>query len=380
LDGPKPHFFLSAAEPSADVHCARLVEALRRLHPEARFSGLGGPEMAQAGCRLIADTTARAAMTYNVLGQLGWYRGLIAKAAESFRAERPDLVIVCDSPALNFHIARAAKRSDIKTLFYVAPQLWAWAPWRLRKLRRLCDKLCCILPFEEEWFGSRGMDVTYVGNPLLAELGFEGGKGVRPREEKGSEPFPLRVALMPGSRKAEIDTLWGPMQEVAERIREKFPGVEFTAVAVSEERASVLKSRQAQGLEIEYSINSVYETARASDFTLVASGSATLQVAAAGCPMVIMYQSSRVLWHLVGRWLVKIPYLALPNILAGKELVPEFMPYFRSVEPIAEACIGLLSDKGRLEKMRRGLLEVTRPLGAKNAPEVTAGIASEMLR
>jgi len=375
LDGGKPHFFLSAAEPSADVHCARLVEALRRLHPEARFSGLGGPEMAQAGCRLIADTTARAAMTYNVLGQLGWYHKLIKKAAQSFRADRPNLVIVCDSPALNFHIARAAKGLRIKTLFYVAPQLWAWAPWRLHKLRRLCDKLCCILPFEEEWFGSRGMDVTYVGNPLLAEL---------PTGENGESEIEneagLRVALMPGSRKAEIDTLWGPMQEVAERIKEKFPGVKFTAVAVSEERASVLKSRQVKGLEIEYSISSVYETARGSDFTLVASGSATLQVAAAGCPMVIMYQSSRVLWHLVGRWLVRIPYLALPNILAGKELVPEFMPYFRSAEPIAEAAVGLLSDKGRLEEMRKGLLAVTRPLGARNAPVMTAEIASSMLR
>jgi lipid-A-disaccharide synthase len=367
-----PHFFLSAAEPSADAHCARLIEALRRLHPNARFSGLGGEEMARAGCSLLVNTTARAAMTYNVLGQLGWYRKIIKTAAESFHTDPPDLVIVCDSPALNFHIAKAAKDLHIKTLFYVAPQLWAWAPWRIGKLKRLCDKLCCILPFEEKWFASRGLDVTYVCNPLLSGLDLS---SLAPR------PWPLvpLIALMPGSRKAEVDTLWVPMQQVAVRIKERFPQAKLTAVAVNDEMLATLKSRQLKHLEIDYSIRSVFETARQSDFTLVASGSATLQVAAAGCPMAIMYQSSMILWYLVGWWLIKIPYLSLPNILAGKELVPEFMPYFTSIEPIAKMCTDLLGDQESLDRMRAGLLKVAEPLAAKDASENTARIASSML-
>lgn len=370
----KPHFFLSAAEPSADAHCARLIEALRSLHLGARFSGLGGEEMSRAGCSLLVNTTARAAMTYNVLGQLGWYRKIIKAAAESFRTDPPDVTIVCDSPALNFHIAKAAKGLHIKTLFYVAPQLWAWAPWRIGKLKRLCDKLCCILPFEEKWFASRGLDATYVGNPLLAGL-----PPISSLKSDISNVTTPCIALMPGSRKAEIDTLWVPMQQVAIRTRERFPQAKFTAVAVNDEMLATLKSRQLKDLEIDYSIRSVYETARQSDFTLVASGSATLQVAAAGCPMVIMYQSSMILWHLVGRWLIKIPYLSLPNILAGKELVPEFMPYFTSVDPIAKMAIDLLSDQELLDWMRAGLLKVAEPLTAKNASENTAKIASAML-
>lgn len=369
-----PHFFLSAAEPSADAHCAHLIEELRKLHPQARFTGLGGPEMAQAGCTLLANTTDRAAMTYNVLGQLGWYRGLIKAAVVSFRSEKPDLVIVCDSPALNFHIAKAAKSAGTKTLFYVAPQLWAWAPWRIRKLRRLCDKLCCILPFEEEWFRVRGVDAAYVGNPLLSNL--PPIRNPKSAIQNGDAPH---VALMPGSRKAEIDTLWKPMQEVAAAIKAKFAGAKFTAVAVSNQMAEVLKSRQIKGLEIEYSIRSVFETAAQSDFSLVASGSATLQVAAAGCPMAVMYQSNPILWHLVGRWLITIPFLSLPNILAGRELVPEFMPYFSSVEPIAKVCIDLLEDAELLEWIRKGLLQITHPLATKNAPQATAAIASQML-
>ncbi|HSV27788.1 MAG TPA: lipid-A-disaccharide synthase [Sedimentisphaerales bacterium] len=369
----RPHFFLSAAEPSADVHCRHLIEELRKLHPQARFTGIGGAEMERVGCRLLVNTAARAAMTYNVLGQIGWYRGVIRQTADAVKAACPDLVIVCDSPALNFHIAKAAKAAGSRTLFYVAPQLWAWGTWRIRKLRRLCDKLCCILPFEEQWFAKRGIDAAYVGNPLLANLN-------PPALVSRPSPLVPSVALMPGSRKAEVDTLWEPMQEVAVAIKAKFTGAKFTAVAVDVEMAEVLKSRQVKGLEIEYSIRSVYETAAASDFSLVASGSATLQVAAAGCPMAVMYQSSRILWHLMGRWLIRIPFLSLPNILAGKELVPEFMPYFSSAKPIAKVCIDLLDDPERLEWIRAELLKLTQPLAEKNAPQATAAIASSMLR
>jgi lipid-A-disaccharide synthase len=372
----RPYFFLSAAEPSADIHCAHLVEALRELHPGARFSGLGGPAMKAVGCTLLADTTDRAAMTYNVLGQLGWYRGLIKKAAASFRSDRPDLVIVCDSPALNFHIAKAAKAAGTKTLFYVAPQLWAWAPWRMRKLKRLCDKLCCILPFEEQWFKSRGMDATYVGNPLLSGLDLS---SIANCKSQIVNRDTLRVSLMPGSRRAEIDSLWVPMQQVALRIKKKFQSATFTAVAVNQQVKETLVSGQLAGLQVDYVINQVFETAGASDFTLVASGSATLQVAAAGCPMAVMYQSNPILWHLIGRWLIRIPYLSLPNILAGREIVAEFIPYFRSTEPIAEMCIDLLSDEEVLEWIRTSLLALTGPMTETDASGNTARIASSML-
>lgn len=373
----RPYFFLSAAEPSADIHCAHLVEALRKLHPGARFAGLGGPAMKAAGCELLADTTARAAMTYNVLGQLGWYRSLIRKAAAGFKADKPDLVIVCDSPALNFHIAKAAKAASVKTLFYVAPQLWAWAPWRIGKLKRLCDKLCCILPFEEEWFRTRGVDATYVGNPLLSGLDTTRIQDPESKIQNG-DSFPT-VALMPGSRKAEMDTLWLPMQQVSLKIKGAFPNAHFTTVAVSDKVMAELKSKQLAGLNIDYVTNQVFETACRSDFTLVASGSATLQVAAAGCPMAIMYQSNPILWHLVGRWLLRIPYLSLPNILAKKEIVPEFMPYFRSTEPIEKMCLELLGDDELLEWIRAGLLKLTAPMTSTDASANTASIASKML-
>jgi lipid-A-disaccharide synthase len=185
---------------------------------------------------------------------------------------------------------------------------------------------------------------------------------------------------MPGSRPAEINSLWIPMQQIALRIKEKYPAATFSTVAVDAERKEILKAAQIPGFDCQYTISTVSDTAAEADFSIVASGSATLQVAAAGCPMVIMYQSSRVLWHLVGRWLVKMKYLSLVNILAGRELVPEFMPYFSSIEPIVQSIEQLLEDRDKLAQTSSELIRLTEPLAAKNASEEASKIVIEVLR
>ncbi|MHC4573470.1 MAG: glycosyltransferase family protein [Planctomycetota bacterium] len=151
------HIFISAGEPSADSHCAGLIAAVRSRRPDIDFSGVGGPKMASAGCQLLEVTVGRASMMYNAFSHVLHYYKLLRRIRRYFTANKVDLVIVCDSPSFNIHVARAAKKSGITTLFYVAPQLWAWGAWRIRKLRKYCDKLCCILPFEQHWFSQRGV-------------------------------------------------------------------------------------------------------------------------------------------------------------------------------------------------------------------------------
>jgi len=352
--------FISAAEPSGDAHCGNLINALKQSGCEIDFVGVGGEKMAAAGCELLENTVNKAAMTYNAFKHVFSYYLLIRRINQYLQTYHVDLVIVCDSPAFNFHVAEAGKKANIKTLFYVAPQLWAWAAWRIKKLRKYCDKLCCILPFEEDWFGQRGVDAVFVGNPMLDELDTKLDKFKKTYAD--FNPENVHIALMPGSRDAEINTLWPAMQKIAVMLKKKYPNITITSVAVDDKKKEVLRSMQILGFKCQYSIGSVTETARAVDFSLVASGSATLQVAAAGCPMVIMYQSSRILWHLVGKWLVKTKFLSLVNILAQRRLVPEFMPYFSSVEPIAEAVEKLMEEKNK-----------------DNASEKVAKIASEML-
>ena len=372
----KYRIFLSAAEPSADAHCAGLIIALKKEVQKIEFVGVGGPKMAQAGCTLLENTVGRAAMIYKAFAQVAHFYKLIKRMSRFLRTNDVDLVVVCDSPSFNFHVAKAAKKAGIKTLFYVAPQLWAWGGWRIGKLRKCCDKLCCLLPFEQDWFGRRGVEAVFVGNPLLDELEIDLAHHQR------YESFKLenaRFAIMPGSRPAEIDSLWRPMQQIALRLKHKCPGATFVTVAVDSEREQILRAAQLPGFECQYVIDSVHNAARAADFSIVASGSATLEVAAAGCPMVIMYQSSRILWHLVGRWLVTSRHLSLVNILSGEELVPEFMPYFGSIDPILRAIERLLEDRDELARMSKSLAKLTEPLAGKKAREEVARIALEML-
>ena len=369
--------FISAAEPSADSHCAGLITALRQSSCDIEFVGVGGPKMASAGCKLLETTVGRAAMIYKAFSHIAHYYNLIKRINRFLKTNKVDLVVVCDSPSFNFHIAKAAKKVKIKTLFYVAPQLWAWGGWRIHKLRKYCDKLCCILPFEQDWFSQRGVDVIFVGNPLLDRLGPDFGGYKRQYADFGSKN--ARFAIMPGSRAAEIASLWQPMQQIALRIKEKYPAATFVTVAVDDKREQILKSSQIKGFGSEYTIGSVSDTAREADFAIVASGSATLQVAAVGCPMVIMYQSSRILWHLVGRWLVKAKYLSLVNALAGRELVPEFMPYFSSIEPIVQSIEEFLNDRDKLAQLNDELIQLAGPLGTGNASEKVAQIVGEML-
>ncbi len=334
--------------------------------------------MAKAGCGLLENTVDKAAMTYKALSQVGHYYKLLKRISRFLRNYGTDLVIVCDSPSFNFHVAKVAKKAGTKTLFYVAPQLWAWAGWRIHKMRKYCDKLCCILPFEQQWFSQRGVDTTFVGNPLFDKLSVDLSKFKKSYfsfdPQKG-----FKLALIPGSRAAEIESLWQPMQQVALRLKEKYTAATFVAVAVDAKRQEFLKSTQIPGFECGYSIDTVRETACDADFALVASGSATLEVASAGCPMIVMYQSSRILWHLIGRWLVKTRRFSLVNLLAERDLVPEFMPYFNSVEPIAQVIEKLLQDKNELIRISSDLIGIVEPLTNKKAHNEVAKIAIEIL-
>lgn len=369
--------FISAVDPSADSHCADLIKALQQTGYEIQCLGVGGPKMAAAGCKLLQITADRASMAYNSIKHITHFYKLIKRISHFLQSNKVDLVIVCDSPSFNFHVAKAAKKAGITTLFYVAPQLWAWGGWRIHKLRKYCDKLCCILPFEQKWFRQRGVDTTFVGNPLVGNLkadlcGLK--KGYTKYESQKA-----RIALMPGSRAAEVESLWQPMQQIAKRIKQKYSDAMFITVAVDPQRQRLLKATQIPGFECDYSVDIVHETAMCSDFAIVASGSATLEAAAAGCPMVVMYQISRILWYLVGRWLVRPKYFSLVNLLADRELVPEFVPYFSSIEPIVQTVEELLRDKDKLIDISRELIDITEPLAKKKASEEVAKIVIEML-
>ncbi len=373
----KLKIFISACEPSADVHCGNLIRQIKSIRDDVEFVGIGGEYMQAAGCELLENPISRAAMLHNVIKDIGFYKKLYGKVKKLFKEANISLVVVCDSPAFNFHIAKLASKKSIKTFFYIAPQLWAWAPWRIKKLKKWCDTLACILPFEQKWFESRGVMAKFIGNPLLAGKYEQVCSSVKTYENY--DPQSCKIALVPGSRGHEIESIWPAMCEIALKIKEKFKDAHFTVVAFNEETQEKLKASQPNGLECDFSVASVRKTACEFDFTLVTSGSACLEVASAGCPMAVMYQSNKYLWHIVGKRIVRMKNLSLVNILADRDLVPEFMPYFNSTEPIYTAVDQLLRNPEKMQKLSNDLVELTKPLARLNAQENAANLINEMI-
>jgi len=369
--------FLSAAEPSADIHCAGLITALKKTTYNFHFIGVGGPKMARAGCDLLQTTTEKAAILHNAFAHCLYFYKLIKRITTFFKSTPVDLVIVCDSPAFNFHIAKAAQKAAIPACFYVAPQLWAWGRWRIGKLRKYCRKLWCILPFEENFFRRRRLDAAFIGNPLLDDLPPDLSRFRKSYTD--FDPKTVHLALMPGSRNAEINALWPAMQKITTRIKKSCPNLRCTTVAVDAPRKKTLQAAQLPDFTCDYSLGNVTETARAADLALVASGSATLQTAAMGCPMIVMYQSSRIAWNLLGRWLLKTKHLSLVNILAERRLVPEFMPYFNHIEPIVDTCLQLLHNRDKLARLSTELVNIAQPLSARKAGEHVAADVLQIL-
>jgi lipid-A-disaccharide synthase len=333
--------------------------------------------MQNQGCELIEQTARKAAMGHKVISQLGRFIKLISRIRKYFRNNKVDLLVVCDSPAFNFHIAKIAGKRKVKTVFYVAPQLWAWGAWRIGKLRKLCDKLLCILPFEQQWFAERGVDAEFVGNPMLED--FKSNVQKNTKKYKDYNPQDAKIALLAGSRPAEIESLWEPIQRTALKIRKQFPKARFTTIAVDENTKNILRSLPVMGFRCEYTVGELKETLLESDFAIVASGSVTLQLAGAGCPMVVVYESNKLLWKLLGRWLIRTKHLSLVNILSGKQLVPEFMPYIKSEQQLTDSCIELLRDKEKLKQTSRELTCLASRLAEINSSKRTADILRNLL-
>ena len=366
-----PLIFISAADMSAELHAAKLVQAVRRLRPQASFVGVGGAKLAEQGVELIAEVLDKSAMTYEAFGKVGYFLRVVHRVGQTMKQRNFDAAVFVDSPALHFPMARRAKSHRIPSLYYIAPQVWAWARYRRKKLRRLIDKVACILPFEQELLRGFGIDASYVGCPLLDDF-TSWDKSVL-ADFKTGQPT---IALLPGSRIHEVEALMPAMITIAKRVREQWPQARFIISAANETILRTIDSLLGPDKPDFYlACGIIHQAIEASDFCVVTSGTATLEVAAHARPMVVMYHVNPVLWKLVGWWLVRQRPMCLVNILAGKVVVPEFMPWYGSAEPVVEKVLELLADPEGLARTSQRLLEITEPLKRPG----TADRAAQML-
>ena len=353
----RPIIFITAAEASGDAHAAGLIAALGRRLPGARFVGIGGPAMAAAGCELLAEPVRRAAMTTGPFTQLGYFWKLLRRVKRAIKDVRPAVLVPVDSPALNWHLAKAARRRNVPVVYYVAPQVWAWAPWRVRKLRRLTDAVACILPFEEDYLRRRGVNAHFVGHPLFDEL-----PPADPRDlDEAARTGRWRIALLPGSREGEIKRHAPALAEVMDRLRRRRPEAEFTLTAGSDAVAEMIR-RHARRDDLPLAVGDTPAVLARSHFAVVASGTVTLEVAHFGVPMIVFYHVPKWQYRLAGRWIVRTPHLSLVNVLAERQLVPELMPWYGDAAVLADAAEEMLDDLPRLKRTRSELLELVAPL------------------
>ncbi|MCX5672022.1 MAG: lipid-A-disaccharide synthase [Planctomycetota bacterium] len=375
-----PRIFLSAGETSGDLHASNLIRAIRRQAPDAEIVALGGPKMEAAGARLLANTVEFGIIGVGpILGGFTRYLALLSRADRFVGAWRPDVAVTIDCPGFHFLLASRLRARRIPTLWYIPPQLWAWAPWRVHKLRRRFTHVACVLPHEEAFFREHGVPVTFVGHPVVDHL----------RGLALDQPFirSLRttakdrvVILMPGSRRQEVVPILRRQLAVARALADRHPPCSFVlALAHEEHRAWVAPLTAASGLPIRTVVGKTHEVQSTADLALAKSGTTTLELLFYEKPMAVFYNMTWAQWHLLVRWLVRTPWLTLPNALAGRRIVPEYM---RDGPPTAEQIdevASLLTDERRRTEVRTALADVRRRIDVPGAAERAAGVVLNLV-
>ncbi|MGE0481368.1 MAG: lipid-A-disaccharide synthase [Phycisphaerae bacterium] len=374
--------FISVAEHSADVHGAALLRAAAERLPATAFHGLCGPRMRAAGAAALADLTAHSAMLSHIGGVLGRALRAVRLVERSWDADPPDVVVLLDSPELHLGIpelgvpglAPRARQRGLPVLYYIAPQTWAARAWRNSRLRGCVDQLACILPFEQAYFRARGIATEFVGHPLFESLAQQSPNAQVVAALR--DPSRPTIALLPGSRRSVIDAMLPLQLDVVRRLAAR--GVQPT-VAIScvswERRAQIQAHVERAALPLDAARVCVLVADNASllsaaDLVLVASGTATLEVAHYRKPMIVMYDAGRLLVTLertIGRRFIRTPHLSLVNLLANARVVPEFMPAAPDPDAVARVASQLLHDLTWRRLMIDQIDGLVRPLAATRA-------------
>lgn len=368
---PRLRIAMVAGEPSGDALAAPFARALKRLCPDAQLYGIAGPRMIEAGVEALFPMEKLSVMGYAEV--LRHYFEIVAirrKLRNRLLADPPDVFVGIDAPDFNLDLEMALKARGIRTVQYVGPTVWAWRAHRIYKVARAADHVLVLFPFEEPLYRQHGIPVTYVGHPL-ADVIPETPDRAAARTQLGLPGDAPVVALLPGSRATELHYMAELFVDTAACLRRARPGMRFVVPLVSRTTAerfeqAAARAGGADALGIRLLSGQAHAAMAAADGVIAASGTATLETALHKRPMVITYKMSRLTW-----WLVKdrgyLPYVGLPNILAGKFVVPEFIQDAATPEALAGALLEQLDDPPRIENLQREFAALHRALRRDNA-------------
>ena len=367
-----PHFLIIAGEASGDFHGSNLVSALKVLLPHARFSGMGGARMREAGVETLFGIERMGTVgVVEVLGEFDHYYKVYRALMKEIASRRYDAVILIDYPTLNLRLAKQGRRFSCPVLYFISPQIWAWRKGRIRDIRESVAKMFVILPFEEKLYLDAGVDAEFLGHPFIDMV-----HPSRSREESrkkyslGSEV--KTIGLLPGSRMNEINSLLDVMIEAGEKIQQELGSCQFLLPVADSIDPDLIRQRLGtNSLGIQLVEGEPYDVMNSCDMLIIASGSATLEAGIIGCPMVIIYKLNP-LTYLLAQLLVDAPLVGLVNIVAEEEVVPELIQNKVTAENISNEALKVLQVPEKEQAVRERLLKIRDSLGEPGVMQVVA--------
>lgn len=368
------NIFIVSGEESGDLHGSSLIVALKRLLPGLRIAGMGGARM--RSCGLVGPDSSEVSVVgvVEVIEKLPKILKAFRELKKDLRAFKADAVVLIDFPDFNLRFAREVKKLGIPVIYYISPQVWAWRKGRLSKIARLVDKMLVVFPFEVELYREKGVDVEYVGHPLAdsARLDLS---AIGAKEDLGLPPSSRCVALLPGSRTGEIKRLLPSMLEAAALIEKGLSEKPVFLLPAANSIEDSLIDGFVKGAPVDLRVvrGKMHTVLRASDAAVVASGTATLETALIGTPMVIVYRMSAFSYG-IARALIRLPYAGLPNIVAGKEAVRELLQGEATPENISKEILSILNDPGKRDAILESYSEIRRSLKSGAADNAALAI------
>jgi lipid-A-disaccharide synthase len=372
-----PQFLMVAGEASGDMYGAEVARCLFRKFPGCRIYGLGGQRMRAAGVELESDIKHTAVVgPFEAISHLGTLYKVFRSLAERIEAEPPAAAILIDFPDFNLRLAKRLKDAGTPVIYYISPQVWAWREGRVKQIRNLVNKMLVIFPFEEEIYRSAGVDVEFVGHPLMDMVRATKSKEEFCKKHKLDLRQPI-VALLPGSRRKEVRYILPTLCKAAEQIAIQKPETQFVLpVASGLDRRFIEGIIEARPLTIVE--NETYNAIRYSRAAIVASGTATLETALLGTPEVIVYRISRATWFL-GKFLLKVRLFGIVNIILGEEVVPELFQDKMTPDEVCKTAIRLMDDVWLQSKIRGNYERLRRQLGTGNVAERVVEAVSNVI-
>jgi len=373
------HLFISAGEPSGDLHGANLIRALQARDPNVRITGFGGDRMEAAGATLLFPLTRLAVMWVGrVLANLGTFFRLAKQAENHFKTERPDAVILIDYPGFHFALAKRAHAAGVPVYFFVPPQLWAWRGWRVKKVHRWFAGVFTALPFEDKWYRDRGVKTHYVGHPYYDELAAQRLDDASLAAERAKPG--LVIGLLPGSRDQEVTKNVPPMLAAARRIHASRPDVRFLVAAFNEHQAALAR-KAAEGctLPIEFHVGRTPEIIELAHSCVAVSGSVSLELMYRLKPTVIVYKAGWLLSALATFVFMMVRYVTLVNLLANEEVFPEYPSMYDRSRQVADNILTWLNAPAAREQCVARLRRLKDELGRPGACDRAAAFLADTI-